>query len=168
MACVVTFHYIGHMAWYTTSKMSTKIYTPIHISNRYVSVCSGGVWLSVQVRWVQRYTHLYFSNSMCRFVREGLLLPSVWLTSLSRLGPPYMLTLSELMFGCLHIGDVSCMNECKTNHFVTIWLHPSVCRKLPYAVSQGHRSLRSIQTQAPNQALSLPFFVCRLYLFPSW
>lgn len=63
-----------------------------------------------------------------------------------------MLTLSELLFGCLHIGDVSCMSECKTNHFVTIWLHPLVCRKLPYAVSQGHQSLR-IQTQDPIRRL---------------
>jgi hypothetical protein len=67
---------------------------------------------------------------------------SVWLPAPARLGPPYASTLSELLFDCQHTGDASYINGCKTNHFVAIWLHPVVRRKLPYAVSQYHRSLR--------------------------
>jgi hypothetical protein len=80
--------------------------------------------------------------------------PYVWLHVTSRLGPPYALTISELLFGCLHKGDTNCMSGCKTSHFIAIWLHPLVRRKLPYQVSQGHPSLR-VWIQASNQAMCL-------------
>jgi hypothetical protein len=82
-----------------------------------------------------------------------VLWPYVWLPASSRLGPPYALTLSELLFGFLHKGDASCMSGCKTSYFIVIWLHPLVRRKLPYQVSQDHPSLR-VRIQASNQALS--------------
>jgi hypothetical protein len=66
----------------------------------------------------------------------------VWLPASSHLGPPYALTLSELMFGCLHKGGAGCMSGCKISHFIAIWLHPLVRRKIPYQVNQGHPILR--------------------------
>jgi hypothetical protein len=87
--------------------------------------------------------------------------PDVWLYVPSRLGSPYALTLSELLFGCLHKGDAGCMSRCKTNHFIVIWLHPLVRRKLPYRVSQGHPNLR-IWIQASNQTIYIKWVVSHI------
>jgi hypothetical protein len=59
-------------------------------------------------------------------------LPYVWLPAPSHLGPPYALTLSQLLFGCLHKGDAGCMSGYKLSHFIAIWLYPLVHRKMPY------------------------------------
>jgi hypothetical protein len=38
----------------------------------------------------------------------------------SCLRPPYVLTLSKLLFGCLHKRDTDCMSEYKTSYFIAI------------------------------------------------
>jgi hypothetical protein len=56
----------------------------------------------------------------------------VWLLAPSYVGPPYALTLSKLMFSWLYKRDAGCMSGYKISHFIAIWLHPLVRRKIQY------------------------------------
>jgi hypothetical protein len=47
------------------------------------------------------------------------------------------LTLSVLLFGCLHRGEAGCMSGCKTSHFIVIWLHPLVRKKIVVSSQPG-------------------------------
>jgi hypothetical protein len=95
--------------------------------------------------------HTYLRNWFILLPDHAFHIPYVWLAAPSHLGPSYALTLSGLLFGCLPKGDAGCMSECKISHFIVIWLHPLVHRKMSYQISQGHPSLR-VRIQASNQA----------------
>ena len=77
-------------------------------------------------------------------------IPYDWLLVLSCPEPSHTLILSELLFGCLHARDTSCMSRYKTSNFKANYLHPEVHHNWSYEAGSAHTSLHA-RAQASNQ-----------------
>jgi hypothetical protein len=108
--------------------------------------------LDMDVRWNSTYLMLkHLVPYKTVFLSSSIHIPPNWLHTPSHLVSSHVLTLFEIMFGCLYVWVTICMGGCKIRHFDAINMHPPICLKLSYMDGQGGASLR-MDAQPSNQA----------------